>query len=307
MSRAKSDFVDWASCLHPFGEDPYGPALPHDPVCAAIREARREDDPGLPQGVWERELKRADWDKALSLSLGVLRERSKDMQVAGWACEAALMRYGFASLPGGLRMIAGLCSGFGDGLHPQPEGSDQEARLARLAWLDSTLAERAASLPITEASPDVPAATYADWMAMEHRERIQNGNGKNGVAGDARRMLNLAGTQTSPAFHASLHGQLREALLALDELAAPPMRFAAGRRQAFMPCGTGWSTSTRGCSRGIPPPGRIPSYPHLPLPPLCLRRRHRHRSPRGNRRMPPFPPSPITSCAQSRTAPPLGW
>lgn len=79
-----------------------------DPVCAAIREARREDDPGLPQGVWERELKRADWDKALSLSLGVLRERSKDMQVAGWACEAALMRYGFASLPGGLRMIAGL-------------------------------------------------------------------------------------------------------------------------------------------------------------------------------------------------------
>lgn len=85
MSRAKSDFVDWASCLHPFGEDPYGPALPHDPVCAAIREARREDDPGLPQGVWERELKRADWDKALSLSLGVLRERSKDMQVAGWA------------------------------------------------------------------------------------------------------------------------------------------------------------------------------------------------------------------------------
>ena len=219
MSRAKSDFVDWASCLHPFGEDPYGPALPHDPVCAAIREARREDDPGLPQGVWERELKRADWDKALSLSLGVLRERSKDMQVAGWACEAALMRYGFASLPGGLRMIAGLCSGFGDGLHPQPEGSDQEARLARLAWLDSTLAERAASLPITEASPDVPAATYADWMAMEHRERIQNGNGKNGVAGDARRMLNLAGTQTSPAFHASLHGQLREALLALDDLA----------------------------------------------------------------------------------------
>lgn len=101
-------------------------------------------------------------------------------------------------------MIAGLWFRLWGRLHPQPEGSDQEARLARLAWLDSTLAERAASLPITEASPDVPAATYADWMAMEHRERIQNGNGKNGVAGDARRMLNLAGTQTSPAFHASL-------------------------------------------------------------------------------------------------------
>lgn len=81
MSRAKSDFVGWTSYLHPFGENPYGLALPHSPVCATIREARREDDPDLPQGIWERELKRADWDKALSLSLGMLRERSKDMQV----------------------------------------------------------------------------------------------------------------------------------------------------------------------------------------------------------------------------------
>lgn len=103
----------------------------------------------------------------------------------------------------------------------------------RLAWLDSTLAERAASLPITEASPDVPAATYADWMAMEHRERIQNGNGKNGVAGDARRMLNLAGAQTSPAFHASLHGQLREALLALDELARAADALCGGQAPSF--------------------------------------------------------------------------
>ena len=51
------------------------------------------------------------------------------------------------------------------------------------------------------------------------------------------------------------------------------------------------------------PPSALDVYKRQPL---CLRR-HRHRSPRGNRRMPPFPPSPITSCAQSRTAPPLGW
>ncbi|MFQ8890397.1 MAG: type VI secretion system ImpA family N-terminal domain-containing protein [Bilophila wadsworthia] len=146
---------------HPFGEDPYGPALRRRSARAATREARRDDRPSAQEF---RNGNSGRLDKALSLSLAA-RDAPR-MQVAGWACEAALMRYGFASLPGGLRMIAGLCSGFGDGLHPQPEGSDQEARLARLAWLDSTLAERAASLPITEASPDVPAATYADWMAM---------------------------------------------------------------------------------------------------------------------------------------------
>lgn len=78
MFRIESGFVDWASCLRPFDGGPYSPALPHDPVCTTIREVHREDDPGLSQGVWGRGLKRADWDKALSLSLGAFRKCSKD-------------------------------------------------------------------------------------------------------------------------------------------------------------------------------------------------------------------------------------
>ncbi|MEG2140741.1 MAG: type VI secretion system ImpA family N-terminal domain-containing protein, partial [Bilophila sp.] len=114
MSRTKSESepIDWASCLRPLAGEPCGSALQYDPVYTAIREARREDDPDLPQGVWERERKRADWALVLSLACGVLQERSKDMQVAGWACEAALMVHGFSALAGGLRMIAGLLSTF---------------------------------------------------------------------------------------------------------------------------------------------------------------------------------------------------
>lgn len=222
MSRANLDPVDWASCLMPLGEAPCGPALSHDPVYAAIREARREDD-DLPQGVWERERKRADWAQALSLSLGALRERTKELQLAGWACEAALMEHGFVSLAGGLRMVAGLCSAFGDCLHPQVDGGDQEARLARFAWLDATLAERVSSLPLTEPEPGTSeACSYADWLRMEHHERLQsnNGNGKkngNGVR-DGRSILDHAGMQTSPAFHAALHADVREVLAALEAL-----------------------------------------------------------------------------------------
>lgn len=228
MSRAKSESVDWTSCLHPFEGEPCGPPLQNDPICTAIREARREDNPDLPQGVWERELKRADWDQALSLSLGVLRERSKDIQVAGWACEAALMRDGFVALPGGLRMIAQLCSVFGDGLHPQPEGEDQEARLARLVWLDTTLVDRVASLPITEAASGISGVAYADWRRMEHHERLQNGNGK-----DVRRSLELAGTQTAPSFHAALHEHIVEALSALDELVCVADVLCGGQAPSF--------------------------------------------------------------------------
>ncbi|MFR5647084.1 MAG: hypothetical protein ACLUDQ_11875 [Bilophila wadsworthia] len=124
-------------------------------------------------------------------------------------------------------------------------------------------------------------------MAMEHRERIQNGNGKNGVAGDARRMLNLAGTQTSPAFHASLHGQLREALLALDELARAADALCGGQAPSFHALRDRLEHIDARVLAWHPSAGTDPPY-HLPLPPLCRRRRHRHRSPRGNRRMPPF-------------------
>lgn len=221
MSRANLDPVDWASCLKPLGDAPCGPALPHDPVYDAVREARREEDPDLPQGVWERECKRADWALALSLALGALRERTKELQLAGWACEAALMEHGFAALAGGLRMVAGLCSAFGDCLHPQAENGDQEARLARFAWLDATLAERVSSLPLTEPAPGTSeTCSYADWLRMEHHERLQNGNGKkngNGARG-ARDVLDAAGMRTSPAFHAALHADVREALAALDAL-----------------------------------------------------------------------------------------
>ncbi len=48
----------------------------------AIIEARREDNAALPQGVWQRELKRADWAAVERLCAETLAARSKDLQVA---------------------------------------------------------------------------------------------------------------------------------------------------------------------------------------------------------------------------------
>jgi len=62
-----------------------GPSLLHDPVFDAIREARREDDASLPQGVWTAPLKKADWPAVTRLCTQVLATRSKDVQVAAIA------------------------------------------------------------------------------------------------------------------------------------------------------------------------------------------------------------------------------
>ncbi|QNA89248.1 hypothetical protein G4G28_13625 [Massilia sp. Dwa41.01b] len=79
---------------------PGGDDLLHGPEFDAIAEARREDDPTLPRGVWTAELKRADWPLAARLCREALATRSKDLQVAAWLGEAWIALEGLA---GGVR------------------------------------------------------------------------------------------------------------------------------------------------------------------------------------------------------------
>ena len=46
-----------------------------------IREARFEEDSSISFGIWERELKKADWDLAEQLCVETLKTKSKDFQV----------------------------------------------------------------------------------------------------------------------------------------------------------------------------------------------------------------------------------
>ena len=48
--------------LSPISEaSPSGESLRFDAIYDDIKKLREEDDASLPQGVWQRELKRADW------------------------------------------------------------------------------------------------------------------------------------------------------------------------------------------------------------------------------------------------------
>jgi hypothetical protein len=81
------DVVD--ALLKPLpGDEPTGTSARYDPVIAEIRIARESDDPSLPQGEWERPLKKADWSLVASLCIQTLSERSKDLQIAAWLSEA---------------------------------------------------------------------------------------------------------------------------------------------------------------------------------------------------------------------------
>ena len=122
------------------GEDPAGSSIRYDPVMSEIRVAREADDPSLPQGEWERPLKKSDWQLVARLCEQHLAERSKDLQLAAWLTEAWTHMYGLAGLRAGIRLVHELLQTYWEGVYPrQDEDGDYDARAATLVWINETL------------------------------------------------------------------------------------------------------------------------------------------------------------------------
>jgi len=154
------------------GDDPVGESLRYADTYDTVKEARRMDDPTLPQGVWESELKKADWNLVVKVCEEALAKKSKDLQLAAWLTEALLNMHGFAGLKEGMVLISGLCERYWEGMYPRIEGEDLEMRLSPLHWMNAKLAVTLKLVPVT--SPrDMDARPYAfvDWEsanALEH-------------------------------------------------------------------------------------------------------------------------------------------
>jgi len=87
-----------------YTDDFLGPVSPDQPVGTDLRwtadwdrikEARLADD-DFESGKWaKKEQKTADWRLVEELASGMLRNRSKDLQLALWLTEAGIKRHGF--------------------------------------------------------------------------------------------------------------------------------------------------------------------------------------------------------------------
>ena len=114
------------------GADPAGNSARHARDFALLREARREEDASLPTGVWERDLKTADWHLAQQLASRLLNEHGKDLTVAVWLGEAWIQRYQAAGLCVALELLDALCQRFGLQLHPRSEDDGESWLVAPL-------------------------------------------------------------------------------------------------------------------------------------------------------------------------------
>ncbi|MCC6859252.1 MAG: type VI secretion system protein TssA [Bryobacterales bacterium] len=135
--------------LNPLGEgNPCGVPLRFDPVYDKIKEARRQDD-NLAQGIWSREVKRADYATVIRLAGDAIATRGKDLQLTAWLVEALVFKEGVAGLRQGLAFTRELLERYWDSLYPELEDGDPFMRAGILEWIGSHLGDALRSAPLT--------------------------------------------------------------------------------------------------------------------------------------------------------------
>ena len=163
------------------GESPVGGDARYDGTYDAIREARREDDAKLPAGIWQRDLKSADWVLVDKLCSDALQHRTKDLQIAGWLVEAWLRVHGFAGARDGMTLLIGLCERYWADAYPRiDEEGDADYRAAPFDWINEKLSAVLHTVPVTAPSNDeMPSFAWADWKHALWVEQLRAKAGKN--------------------------------------------------------------------------------------------------------------------------------
>lgn len=239
--------IDLETLLTPISADkPSGESLRYSGLYEAVEEARREDDPSLPQGVWKTELKRADWKEAARLCLDALETRSKDLQVAAWLLEAWIRLEGLPGAAAGLSLVGALCESFWNTVHPLPQEGDAEFRLAPLQWVADRVPGAVRGIPITwpagSPSDEARPCTYADLDSARHMEKlartdpqaVQTEEGRGRISTD-RFLVSVSLTPT--AFYSVLAADARQALAALDGLVVLLNRLCGNDAPSFQRLG----------------------------------------------------------------------
>lgn len=201
-------------------ERPAGKPVRGNGVYTAIEQARRQDDPTLPLGPWEHELKRADWNRVSSVALDALAHKSKDLQLAGWLLEAQINTTGFAGIAACMMLIRTLCERYWDDMYPLPDGGDLEYRANIIHWVDEKLLPALRMVPITATGRDRDYS-WADWELARRNEQLRaaaGGRDKADVEGATMNEMLAAMAGTSSDGYLWLYQTLGDALDAIGAL-----------------------------------------------------------------------------------------
>ncbi len=163
-----------------------------------------------------------EWSEICVLADRVLREQSKDLEVACWYCEGLVRTAGFSGLAQGLDLLARLVETFwDDGLFPHEDEDGLETRIAPLAGLigrgvAGSLVQPIKLLPLTDRADGSPAALWTIEMAFSPvRGESQEARDRQHEQIDA---MVSAVTRSSPDFLRAVRRDVGQALENLARL-----------------------------------------------------------------------------------------
>ena len=211
-------------------DSPAGDSLRYDEAYDRIANARKAER-DLPQGVWQRATKRADWTLVEQLCVDTLSQRTKDLQIAVWLTEAWLHLRGLSGLTDGLALIRELHDRYGFNMYPVPEAATAvlplpesdpavEHRMNLIQWLNEKLSIQVKLLPLTDPiDPSVVAVfSLADFETAQMEDQAMRR--QNTVPGPDSRLhqFNRSVALTPVPQIVNTWRQVKQAINAADDL-----------------------------------------------------------------------------------------
>lgn len=193
---------------------PSGDSLKSNGVYSAIKQARSADDPNLPMGVWQHDLKVADWDEVSTLAVTALQSKTKDLQLMVWLLEAQIHKFGFNGIAPAVHLMSEITDNFWSDMYPHIDDGDLEYRTNLIAWLNDKLQPTIRQLPITQTRAE-RQFIWAEWeiaVNIEMRTKVQT-QSKDYVD---TRQISQAIAATPIEYYQTLYQSISDALISLD-------------------------------------------------------------------------------------------
>jgi type VI secretion system ImpA family protein len=157
------------------GESACGEDLRYEGLYDSIADLRKEDDPDAPRGVWEADVRQADWAAVRKLAEEALTSRTKDLQVAAWLTESLGHLRGLAGLAEGLELMARLCALYWPDLYPllDPDDDEMEGRMGPVEWISKTVRIAITTMPLTDpVGTERVRYTWQNWVQAQRLEAV---------------------------------------------------------------------------------------------------------------------------------------
>ena len=133
-------------------DNPVGSDLSYTEIYDNIKNARFQEDDRLSFGVWERELKKADWNLVESISFDALCNKSKDLQIVAWLIEALVSNDGFLGIIQSAEILKLFLESFWYTCYPKNEddSSDIDQKIRILNWISEVYGRNISFVKLTE-------------------------------------------------------------------------------------------------------------------------------------------------------------